>query len=104
MNETLNTIPRDNFDANTELGYEKTFYNELSDCDNESLYIPIVTTLSEESDIPMIADDDAFDHIPKNFPPWGRSHVCGHDAATRIFSCTQWCSSYLWWRSWEKKK
>ena len=69
MNETLNTVPEDNFDADTDLGYGKKFYNKLNDCDNESLYISIVLTLSEESAIPMIADEDATDHTPKNTPP-----------------------------------
>ena len=38
----------------------KIFY-ELSNCDNEILYIFIVPTLSEESAIPMIADKDGVD-------------------------------------------
>ena len=80
------------------------FYNELSDCDNESLFIPIVPTLFEESAIRMIADEDTVDHIPKNPPPCGRSHVCAHGAAARTYSCTEWSSSYLCWRSLEKEK
>ena len=48
-----------------------------------SLYIPIVPTLSEESAIPMIADKDAVDHIPKNTPKCDRSHGCAHSAAAR---------------------
>ena len=32
------------------------FYNEFSDCNNKSLYIPSVTTLSEKSSIRIIAD------------------------------------------------
>ena len=48
-----------------------------------SLYIPIVPTLSEESAIPMIADEDAVDHIPKNTPKCDRSHGCAHSAAAR---------------------
>ena len=47
MNETLNIVTGDNFDAVIDLGYEKDFHNGLSDYDNESLYIPIVLTLSE---------------------------------------------------------
>ena len=35
----------------------KKKYNELSDCDNESLYMPTVPTLFEKSDIPMTADE-----------------------------------------------
>ena len=47
---------------------------------NESLYIPIVCTLSEESAIPMIPNEDAVDYIPKNPQTCGRSHVCAHGA------------------------
>ena len=47
MNETLNVVAGANFDAVIDLGYEKNFHNELSDYDNESLYIPTVPTLSE---------------------------------------------------------
>ena len=53
----------------------------IIDYDNESLYIPIAPTLSEESAIPMIADEDAVDHIPKNPPQCDRSHGCAHGAA-----------------------
>ena len=98
MNETLNTVPDDNVHT------DKKIYNELSDCCNESLYIPIAPTLFEESAIPMIADEDAVDHIPKNPPPCGRSHVCAHGAAANTSSCTEWSSSYLYWRSLEKEK
>ena len=48
-----------------------------------SLYISIVPPLSEESAIPMIADEDAVDHIPKNPPQCDRSHGCAHGAAAR---------------------
>ena len=47
MNETPNTVPGDNSDADIDLGYEKKFHNRLNNYDNESLYIPIVRTLSE---------------------------------------------------------
>ena len=40
-----------------------------------------VPTLSEESAIPMIADKKAVNHIPKIYPPCGKSHVCAHGAA-----------------------
>ena len=81
-NETLKIVPGDNSDADIDLRYEKTFHNGLSDYDdNESLHIPIVPTLSEESATPMIPDEDAVDHIPKIHPPCGRSHVCAHGAA-----------------------
>ena len=69
-----------------DLGYEKNFC-ELRNCD-ESLYIPIVPTLTEESAIPITVDEDAVDHIPKKNPPCGRSHVCAHGAAAHTYSCT----------------
>ena len=53
----------------------------IRDYDNESLYIPIAPTLSEESAIPMIADEDAVDHIYKNTPKCDRRHGCAHGAA-----------------------
>ena len=60
--------------AAIDLGYENI-------SDNESLYIPIVPTLSEESTIPMIADKDAVDYILKNPLQCDRSHGCAHVAA-----------------------
>ena len=84
--EHLILVPGDNSDADTDLGYGENFHNWLSDYDNESLYIPIVSTLSEESAIPRMADEDAVDHIPKNPPPWGRSPSCPHGAAALIQS------------------
>ena len=48
-----------------------------------SLYISIVPPLSEESAIPMIADEDAVDHISKNTPKCDRCHGCAHGAAAR---------------------
>ena len=66
MNKTFNTVTSDYSGAVIDLGYEKGFHNGLSDYDNESLYIPIAPTLSEESAISMIADEDAADHIPRN--------------------------------------
>ena len=48
-----------------------------------SLYISIVPPLSEESAIPMIADEDAVDHISKNTPKCDRRHGCAHGAAPR---------------------
>ena len=83
MNETLNTVPGDNSDADIDLGYQNNVHNELSDCDNESLHILIVPTLSKKSAIPMDVDEDAVDHIPKNPPICGTSHGCSHCAATR---------------------
>ena len=65
MNETLSIVPGDNSDADIDLRHEKIFY-ELRNCDNKSLYIPIVSTLTEESAIPIIVDKDAVDHITKN--------------------------------------
>ena len=45
--------------------------------------MPIAPTLSEESAIPMLSDEDAVDHIPKNPPQYDRSHGCAHGAAAR---------------------
>ena len=64
MSETLNIVTGDNSDAVIDLGLQKNLHNWLSDYDNESLYIPIFSTLSEKSAIPVIADEDAVDHIP----------------------------------------
>ena len=36
MNETLNTVPSDNSDADIDLEYKKNFRNGLSDYDNEN--------------------------------------------------------------------
>ena len=80
MNEIL-TIPCDNFDTDIDLGCEKNFHNELSDYDNKSMYIPIVSTLSEESTIPIITDEDTVNYILKNPPTCGRSHVCAQGTA-----------------------
>ena len=68
MNKKLNIVTADNSNAVIDLGYEKRFDNGLSDHDNESLYIHIVPTLSEKSAVPMIADEDAVEHILKNIP------------------------------------
>ena len=46
-------------------------------------YIPIVPTLSEESAIPMITDEDAVDHITKTHAPCSRGHFCTFDTAGR---------------------
>ena len=81
MNKALNIVPGDNSDAAIDLD-DKNFHNRLSVYDNESLYIPIVPTLSEESAIPMIADG-AVDHIPINPPQYNRSHGCAYGAAAR---------------------
>ena len=43
----------------------------------------MIITLSEESAIPMIADEDAVDHISKNTPKCDRRHGCAHGAAAR---------------------
>ena len=82
----------DNSDHDINLGYEKNFY-EFRNCDNKSLYIPIVPTLTEESAIPIIVDEDAVDHIPKKPPPCGRSDVCTQGAVVLTYTCTEWCSS-----------
>lgn len=64
------------------------FYNELSDCNNKSLYIPSVTTLFEKSSIRIIADKYVVDHVPKNPLSRSRSHICTYGAATRPYSFT----------------
>ena len=69
------TVSDDNSDDDIDLGYEKNFHNELSHYHNESLYIPIVPNLSEESAISMISDEDAFNHFPQNSPACGRRYV-----------------------------
>ena len=83
MNETLNTLTSDNSDAVIDLVQEKNFHKGLSGYGNESLYIPVAPTLFEDSAIPMIADEDAVDHTPKNTPQYDRSHGCAHGAAAR---------------------
>ena len=81
MNETLDLVTGDNSDAAIDFGYWKNFHNWLSDYNNKNLYIPVIPTLSEDSAISMIADEDAFDHIPKKTPHCDRSHGCAHVAA-----------------------
>ena len=44
INKRLNTVPGDDFETDTDLGDKKNFYNELIDCNNDSLYIAIVPT------------------------------------------------------------
>ena len=83
MNKTFNAVTSDNSGAVIDLGYEKCFHNGLSDYDNESLYIPIAPTLSGESANPMIADEDAVNHIPKSFPQCDRGHGCAHGTVAR---------------------
>ena len=82
MNETL-TVPGDNSDSDIDFGYEKKFHNGLSGYDNKTMYITIVSTLSEEYAIFMITDKDVVDCIPKNPPPCGRSDFCALGAAAR---------------------
>ena len=76
-------VTGDNSDAVIDLGYEKNFQNGITAYDNESLYIPIVLTLSEESANPMIADEDAVDHILKKTPKCDIIHDCAHGVAAR---------------------
>ena len=83
MNETIKIVTTDSYDAVIDLGCEKSFHNGLSDYDNESLYIPIAPTLSGESANPMIADEDAVNHIPKSFPQCDRGHGCAHGTVAR---------------------
>ena len=82
MNETLNIVTDDNCNAVIDLVYEKNFHNGLSHFGHESLYIPIVPTFSQESAIPMIADEDSVDHILKNSSRCDRGHGCAQGAAT----------------------
>ena len=83
MKHLILTVSGDNSDADIDLGYEKQFHNGLNGYNNESLYIPIVPTLSEESAVSMIADEYALDHIPINSTICGKSHACAHSAAAR---------------------
>ena len=46
----------------------KKIYNELSDCDNESLYITIAPTLHEKAANLVFADEDLVDHVPNKIP------------------------------------
>ena len=83
MNETLNTVASDNYDAVIDLEYDKNFHNGLSDYDNESQYIPIAPTIFEEYATPMISDEDAVNHIPRNPPQCDRGHGCAHGTVAR---------------------
>ena len=83
LNEILYFVTGDNSDAVIDLGYEKNFQNRITAYDNESLYIPIVLTLSEESANPMIADEDVVDHILKKTPKCDIIHDCAHGVAAR---------------------
>ena len=82
MNERLDTLLSDDSDAGIDVDrYKKKSYDELSDCYNENLYIPSVPTLSQQSAIRMIADENVIDYDPKNFLSHDRSHFCTHGAA-----------------------
>ena len=69
----------------------------------KSFIIIIVHTLFEEFAIPMIVGEDAVDHILKNPPQCDRSRGCAHGPAVCIKTCTEWCSSNLWWGSCKRK-
>ena len=83
MNETINIVTGDNSDAVIDLGYGENFHIGPSYYDNESLYIAIALTLSEESAIPMIDNEGAVDHIPTNLLQCDRGPGCAHGAAAR---------------------
>ena len=88
MTEILDTLLGYNSDTDIDLGgHEKNFYNELSDCDNESLYMSSVPTLSEKSAIHAIVHENVVDHFPKRPSPRGRSHVCSDGGTARTYSC-----------------
>lgn len=88
MTEILDTLLGYNSDTDIDLGgHEKNFYNELSDCDNESLYMSSVPTFSEKSAIPAIVDENVVDHFPKSPSPRGRSHVWTDGGTARTYSC-----------------
>ena len=76
-------VPGDNSDTDIDLEYEKKFLNGLSNYGNKSMYITITSTLSEESAITMITDEDTVDYIPKNSLTCGRNHACAQGAAAR---------------------
>lgn len=57
---------------------------------------------SEEYVTPMTVAKDVADH-PKNPSSCVKNHFFVYDAAARTCSCSSWCSSYFWWRSWEKE-
>ena len=77
-------------------GYQKIFHNELSDYDNESLYIPIAPILSEEFGIPMMADEDAVDHIPKTIPQCDKSHGCDQGDAGGVHDIVGTLPTFWW--------
>ena len=88
MTEILDTLLGYNSDTDIDLGgHEKNFHNGLSDCDNESLYMSTVPTLSEKSAIHAIVDENVVDHFPKSSSPRGRSHVCTDGGTARTYSC-----------------
>lgn len=88
MNEILNTVLGDNSDADIDLGCEENFYNDIIACNSDSLYIPIIPTLSVGSVIPMIADKDTVDHVPKSSTLCGRIHICAHGSTVLTLSFT----------------
>lgn len=103
MNEIFETLVGDDSDTDANLGgYKKIFHSEFNDRDDDSLYIPTVTTLSEKSAILLNADENIVDRVTKNPSPHCISRFSTHGAAP----CTsrKWCSSYLWWISWETVK
>ena len=88
MTEILDTLLGYNSDTDIDLGgHEKNFHNELSDCDNESLYMSTVPTLSEKSAIHAIVDENVVDHFPKSPSARGRSHVWTDGGTARTYSC-----------------
>ena len=88
MTEILDALLGYNSDTDIDLGgHEKSFNNELSDCDNESLYMYSVPALSKKSAIHAIVHENVVDHFPKSPSPHGRSHVCTDGGTAGTYSC-----------------
>ena len=83
MNEILNTVLGDNSDADIDLGCEENFYNDIIACNSDSPYIGSVGSV-----IPMIADKDAVDHVPKSSTLFGRIYICAHGSTVLTLSFT----------------
>ena len=88
INKRLNTVPDDDFEADTDLGDEKIFYNNLIDCNNDSLYIAIVPTYLKNLLFPRLLMKMLLIKF-LNFTPCAKNHVCTHGTAACTYSCTE---------------